>query len=82
MFSAVMVSLCLAPSLDDAAGDLAADVADFALEIADAGFAGVVANDGGDGIVGEDDVLFSEAGGFALLPDEVLLGDFELFRSV
>ena len=65
--------------LDDLARDLAADVADLALEVADAGFARVVADDVAQGVVGEADLLFGEAGGFALLLDQVLLGDLELF---
>jgi hypothetical protein len=71
--------LVLCAVLDDLAGDLAADVADFALEVADAGFAGVVADDFENGVVGEDDVLLAEAGLLALLLDEILAGDFELF---
>ena len=56
------VFLVLGAVLDDAASNFAADVADFALEVADAGFAGVVANDGDDGVVVEGDVVFGQAG--------------------
>ena len=48
--------------LHDLAGDFAADVADFALQIAHASFAGVGADEPGDGFIGELDVLFRQAG--------------------
>ena len=63
--------------LDHATDDLAANIADLALQIPDAGFAGIAADDRGQAVVGEDDVLVAEAGGLALLLDEILLGDFE-----
>ena len=64
--------LVLRAAFDDLAGDLAADVADFALEVADAGFARVVADDFEDGVVFEDDVLVAQAGLLALLLDQIL----------
>ena len=42
--------------LDDPAHDLAADVADLAFEIADAGLARVAADDLAQRVVGEDDL--------------------------
>ena len=47
--------------LDHLARHLAADVADFALQVADAGFARVGADESSDGFVGELDVLFRQA---------------------
>ena len=47
------------------ARDLAADVADFALQVAHAGFARVGADQRGDGVVGELEVLVGQSG---LLP--------------
>ena len=71
--------LVLGAVLHHAARHLAADVADFALEVAHAGLARVVADDLEDRIVGEGDVLLAQAGLLALLLHQVLLGDFELF---
>src|SRR5207248_7808695 len=59
---------------------LAADIADFALQIANARFARIGANDFGDRIVGEDQVRFRQTGSGSLFADQVLLGDFELFK--
>src|ERR1019366_6362260 len=74
-FHRVLVAL-----LDHLARDFAADVADLALEIADAGFARVIANDGGKRFVGEDDVLFGQSGLQALFADQILLGNLDFFR--
>src|SRR5580658_197677 len=71
--------LVLGVVLDHAAGYFAADVADLALEVADARFARVIADDFENGFVLEDDVLFAQAGLLALLLDQILAGDFELF---
>jgi len=65
--------------LDNAARYFAADVTDLAFEVTDAGFAGIVANDGYDGVIVEGEILFGQAGSFALLLEQVIAGDFELF---
>ena len=52
---------------DHAARDLAADVGDLAFQIADAGFLRVVADDVAERFVGELQIFFGEAVGFALL---------------
>ncbi len=62
------------------AGDFAADVADLALQVANAGFARVAADNGRQCLVSEDDVLFRQAGLLALLADQVLLGNLDFFR--
>ena len=59
---------------------LAADVADFPLQVADPGLARVIADDSGDRIVAEADVLLIQSGLFALLLHQEVLGDFELLR--
>src|ERR1700722_2754010 len=64
---------------DYLARDLAADIADFAFEIAYAGFASVGADEPPDGVVGEFDVLFRKARGQHLLLDQKLLRDLNLF---
>ncbi len=71
--------LVLAAVFDHAARHLAADVAELALKIAHASLARVVANDFENRIVLEDNVLLTQAGLLALLFDQILLGDFELF---
>ena len=65
---------------DDLAGDLAGHVADFALQIANAGFARVVLDQVREALVGELDLLGVEPGRFHLLLHEETLGDFELFE--
>ena len=65
--------------LDHLARDLAADVADFALQVADAGFPGVGANQGGNRVIGELHVLVGQSGLQQLLLDQEVLGDFDLF---
>jgi hypothetical protein len=47
---------------DDLAGHLAADRRDLALEVPDAGFAGVALDDGLNRLVLDDDVVGGEAG--------------------
>src|ERR1019366_3819338 len=70
----------LAGAFGDAAGLLAADGADLALQAADAGFAGVAAHDEAHGVVGELDVLFDGEAVLGDLPrDEVAEGDDRLF---
>src|ERR1039458_2858593 len=70
----------LAGAFGDAAGLLAADGADLALQAADAGFAGVAAHDEAHGVVGELDVLFDGEAVLGDLPrDEVAEGDDHLF---
>ena len=64
--------------LDHLAGHLAAHIADLALQVADAGFARVVANDLEDRVIFEDDVLLAEARLLALLFHQVLACDLEL----
>ena len=64
---------------DDFAGHFAADVLDFALEAADAGFVRVVTNDVHQAFVGEAEIFVGEAGGFASALDEEALGDLQLF---
>src|SRR6202042_1533192 len=59
--------LVLGAGLDHAPRLLAADVADFALKIAYARFARVVADDLENGVVVEGDVLLAQAGLLALL---------------
>ncbi len=71
--------LVLCTLLHYAAGYLAAYVADFALQVAHAGFARVAANDLANCVVLEDDVLFAEASALALLLHEVLPCDLQLF---
>ena len=58
----------------------AADVADFALQVADARFPRVGADQGSDRVIGELDVLVGQARLQQLLLDQELLGDFDLFR--
>src|SRR5579863_9413308 len=66
--------------LNDLARHLAAHVADLAFQVADAGFARVVADDLENGIILEDDVLIAQAGLLALLLDEILARDLQLFK--
>ncbi len=66
--------------VDHLARDLAAHVADFALQIADAGFARVVLNQAVDAFVGEFDLLAGEPGLLHLLADQEALGDLHLFE--
>ncbi len=68
----------LEPVLDDPPHDLAADISELALKVAYAGFASVGADDLHDSLVGEDDILLAQAGGFALLLHQILLGNLEL----
>ena len=79
MLAAEIFFLVLEAVLDHATRYLAADVADLALQVADAGFAGVLADDRDDGVVVEGEVLFRQAGCFSLLLEQVIPGDFELF---
>ena len=65
--------------LDHFARNLAADVADFALQIAHARLAGVGANQAGYGFVREFDVLIGEPGLRHLLLHQELLGDLNFF---
>ena len=66
--------------LDDFAGDLASDVADLAFETANAGFAGVSADDFEKSGVFETEVVEREAVRLELLLDQVLLCDLEFFE--
>src|SRR5580692_11863564 len=59
----------------DAAGDFAADVADFAFQVADAGFASVGADQPGYRVVGETDIFVGQARGQSLLFDQELFCD-------
>src|SRR5208283_1561024 len=61
------------------AGDFAADVADFTLQIAHSGFASVGANQFGDGVVGELYILFRQPGLQHLLLNQELLRDLKFF---
>ena len=65
---------------DHPARNFTADIADLALQVANAGLTGESADNAGDGIVGKADVLFRQACGLALLADQILLGDLQLFR--
>ncbi len=69
--------LMLRALLDHAAGNLAAYVADFTLEIANTSFTGVAANDFEDRIIGEGDILVAQAGLFALFLHQVLAWQFQ-----
>ena len=64
--------------LGAAAGDLAADRRDLALEVPQAGLAGVVGDDLPDRRVGDLQVLGRQAVGLELLGDDVLLRDQRL----
>ena len=71
--------LVLGSRLHYLARHLAAHVADLAFQVADSGFARVVANDFQNRIVLEDDIFLAQAGLLALLLDEILTRDFQLF---
>ena len=58
----------------------AADIADLALQVADAGLARVVADDLQNRVVGEDHVFLAQSGLRALLLYQVLAGNFQLLR--
>ena len=62
----------------DLRGGLAAEGCDFAVEVPDAGFAGVLADQVAERIVGELDLLVRQPVRFDLLGDEVALGDPQL----
>ncbi len=64
---------------DDFARDFAANIRDFAIEIADAGFVRVVADDVSHRFVGEFQIAFRQAGGFELLGNQEALRDLMLF---
>ncbi len=66
--------------LHDLDRGLAADRGDLALEVPDAGFLGVVADDAEQRRIGELDVLLAEPVRLALLLHEVALGDVELLE--
>src|SRR5579864_7737397 len=66
--------------LNHLAGDLAADVADFALQITHTGFARVTADESGDRFIRELDVLRIETRRFHLLLHQELLGNLDLLR--
>ena len=66
--------------LDDFNRDFTADRSDFALEISNAGFFGVVTDHSENRVVGEDNVFRRQAIGFPLLAEQVLLRNAELFE--
>ena len=70
--------LALRLALGDVAGDLAADRADLALQVADAGLARVLLDDRGQRRVGELDLGGLEAVGLDLARHQVAAGDVEL----
>ena len=70
--------LALGLALGDLACDLAADRADLALEVADAGLARVLVDDRPQRGVGECDLPALQAVGLDLAGDEVALGDVKL----
>jgi hypothetical protein len=59
-------------------GDLAADVGDLALQLANARLAGVLLDDPGDGLIGELDVIGGDPMGLELFGNQVALGDLQL----
>jgi hypothetical protein len=65
--------------LNDRTGNLAADRGDFALQISDAGFAGIVPDDRPDAVVSELEVLLRYAVRFKFLGDEETFRDFQFF---
>ena len=66
-FSPVIGDGIVLAFFDHLARDFAADVADFALQIADASFASVGADEIRNSLIGEPDVLFRQARGQHLL---------------
>ena len=62
------------------ARDLAADVADFPLQVAHAGFAGVVLDQAVDARIGEVDLFLGKPGGLHLLAYQEALGDLHLLQ--
>ena len=79
-FSPVTATCIVLAFLHDFARDLAADIADFALQVAHARLARVGADHRRDRFVGELDVLVRQPGLHHLLLDQELLGDFDLLR--
>src|SRR6516164_8192012 len=69
----------LDPALGDAHGDMAADRTDQPLQIANARFARVVADDRPDGVLGDLALLRGQAVRFELALEQIAPGDFELF---
>ena len=63
----------------DPFGGFPADIGYFALQISNAGFAGVFADDFQQRFIRELDLFRTQPVGFHLLPDQKSLGDFELF---
>ena len=69
---------CIAVVLDHLDGDFAAHSRQLALQVAHAGFARVMADDAQDRLCGKLDVLLLKPVGFALLLEQVALGDTKL----
>ena len=63
-----------------AASDLAGQVGDLTLQVADARLPSVVADQGSDRIVGDLDIFLVQPRLFHLLLDQELFGNFDLFR--
>src|SRR5262249_2735151 len=66
--------------LHDFAGDLAADIADLALQVAHPSFTRVRADDLAQSIVSEGVLLFRQASGLTLFAYQELTGNFNLFE--
>ena len=66
-------------TLRDAHCDMAAGGADQALQVAHAGLTRVVADDRADRVLGDFALVGREAGLLELTPEQIALGDFELF---